>query len=473
MEQKRLLGFYIRSNRAACVIVNARSGSCEPVCWFEVSSDSQEESFEAGVEISRAISEKNLSFEEASCAIYGGDITQHKLHSELTDKRVISQTIGFDAEEVVAADISTLALAYTINSSGPGGSEITVYTMGKAESERMLSGFQSAGMDPVAIEPDGICLGRFLKDKFHDHRNIIFAVCTKANCFLISNLNSKFAPIVRSFLIDESMDVCSLLTREILLMSASKENDNPVEGVCVAGVTGLADKDKLSAGTGLEVISADLRKALRCDTTDEELSVDYAIAYGSAMAECVGESRVDFRESFAPYEGKKKLLSKMFSVISISITVMALAVGGYFQLEAWRNWRYTTRLDKKMHQQYSDIMYGKKHTSAEPIYSKLSRVYRQLEKVKKGLISGDDESVSARMTFLLEVINKLPGNVDVEIEEISISERNMSLRGTTNSRAATLQLFREIDQHSSLKRSNEILKQSGGRDSFNVNLQLK
>jgi hypothetical protein len=455
------------------VLVNIRSSGCEPVSWFEVSKGPEEEDFDAGVAVSRQISDKHLSYEEASGAVYGGGITQHNLHSELTDKRVISQTIGFDAEEVVATDISTLALSYTINGSGPGGSDITVYTMDREQGEKMLSAFQSAGIDPVALEPDSICLGRFLKDKFHDHRNIIFAICTKENCYLISSLNSKFAPTVRSFLIDESMDFEGFLTREILLMSASEGNDNPVEGICIAGVTGLLDKDKLSERTGFEVISADLSKALRCDSAEEELAVDYAIAYGSAMAESVRDQRVDFRESFAPYEGKKKLLSKMFTVISIAVTVMALAVGGYFQVETWRNWRYTSRLDKKMNQQYSDIMYGKKHTSAEPIYSKLQRVYRQLEKVKKGLISGDDESVSARMTFLLEVINNLPSNVDVEIEEISISERNMSLRGTTNSRAATLQLFRQIDQHASLKRSNEILKQSGGRDSFNVNLQLK
>ena len=86
---------------------------------------------------------------------------------------------------------------------------------------------------------------------------------------------------------------------------------------------------------------------------------------------------------------------------------------------------------------------------------------------------GDDNSVPAKLTYILEAINSAPAKIDIKVNTLTVSEKTMRIIGDTKSRPATLALFKSIKDHPKLKKSNENLEQSGSRDSFTIDLELK
>ena len=105
--------------------------------------------------------------------------------------------------------------------------------------------------------------------------------------------------------------------------------------------------------------------------------------------------------------------------------------------------------------------------------SRLKRELTHIEKVQAGLGPADENSVTARLTFILDAINTLPPNTDIKVNDITVTQTTMKLTGDTNSRATTLRFFDIITKHEKLKKMNDSLNQKGGRDNFSVNLELK
>jgi hypothetical protein len=118
-------------------------------------------------------------------------------------------------------------------------------------------------------------------------------------------------------------------------------------------------------------------------------------------------------------------------------------------------------------------MFGKAPPPAEPIASKLKREYNRILKIKSGQIAGDDQSVTAKLTFLFEAISKAPSNIDLNIHTISLTAKTMRIIGDTNRRKSTLALFKAIKDHPKFKVSQQNLKQSGNRDTFTITLDPK
>ncbi len=97
--------------------------------------------------------------------------------------------------------------------------------------------------------------------------------------------------------------------------------------------------------------------------------------------------------------------------------------------------------------------------------------HTRISKLRK--TGGDDNSVPAKLTYILEAINTAPAKIDIKVNTLTISEKTMRIIGDTKSRPATLALFKSIKNHPKLKKSNENLEQSGSRDSFTIDLELK
>lgn len=430
--------------------------------------------------LSQALAARALKFGDVSVAIDCSLFTQHNLRSEFTDPKQIAQTIKFDAEEVLATDAANIAVAFEITAIEETGSDVTVYTADRHQFDDILADLQTNNLDPIAIEPDTTCIARFIEHNFSASENIcpFYTILSSESCYMIGPKISENAPTARSFLLGPSQNKTTILSREVpitIAASAPRSPDQAVSALLLSGSLENIDYDQLAERTGLEIQTLDLPAAVRANLTtlnDCSSETAFTIAYGAAMSDFKKMSRTDFREDFAPYQGRRRIVQKMLRLLSISVTIMMLAVGVYFQSKVIRKHSYIASLDAKGKADYSLIMAGKKHKGPEKMASKLKRELKNVISRQAGGI-GDDESAPAKLTYIFKAFNSLPKNVDFHIDSITISAKTMRIKGDTNSKSSTLKFYNALKKQPKLKIASQSGGTKAGRDTFNVNLELK
>ena len=71
-------------------------------------------------------------------------------------------------------------------------------------------------------------------------------------------------------------------------------------------------------------------------------------------------------------------------------------------------------------------------------------------------------------------MNKTPKNVDVNIRQVTVTERSMKVVGDTNSRSATETLFNQVKKHPRITMNGETMRSSAdNRDAFQFNVEPK
>ena len=479
MQQQNCLGIYLAKNSASVIRTAEQADNTQLLDCFTVSTDPEQESNPGALAplIAKKLAGKDHDLMQVYLAIDCSLYAQHSLHSEFTDYKQIAGTIKFDAEEIVTTDATEFAVAFQITNANETGSDITIFTAERQLFTNILTDFQTVGLDPVLIEPDIVCLARFLHQniKLNPNQIPLFAIIAQQSCYIIIPHNTSHAPLVRSFLTATGQDLTQLLARQIAITIASQNLDQNFTDLIIAGDTESIKLETLNQTTGLETQTANITKIINLNPQMLENCPSHthlAIACGAAIAESNKTKNADFREDFAPYQGTKRIMQKTLRILSVSLTILLVAVGVYFQLQTLKNKSYTKRLEKRAVNEYSKAMYGRKPPAQEPIVSKLRRELINVEKIQKGLGPGDDNSPPAKLTFILEAINNVPKNVDIKIADVSITQKTMRITGDANSRQSTLALFNAIKEHKKLKKSHENLSQKGNRDTFIINLEL-
>ena len=479
MQQQNCLGIYLAKNSASAVLTTEQADNTQLLDCFTVSTDPEQESNPGALAplIAQKLAGKDHDLMQVyltiDCALYA----QHSLHSEFTDYKQIAGIIKFDAEEIVTTDATEFAVAFQITNANETGSDITIFTADRQLFTNILTDFQTVGLDPILVEPDIVCLARFLRQniKLNPQQVPLFAILAQQSCYIIIPHSATHAPLVRSFLTAPGQDLTQLLARQIAITIASQNLDQTFTDLVLAGDTDLINLETLNQTTGMETQVADIAKIINLNPHMLENCPSLAhpaIACGAAIAEITKTEKADFREDSAPYQGRKRIMQKALRILSVSLIILLVAVGAYFQLQVLKNKNYTKRLEKRAADEYSKAMYGRKPPAQEPIVSKLRRELINVEKIQKGLGPGDDNSPPAKLTFILEAVNNVPKNVDIKITDISITQKTMRITGDANSRQSTLAFFNAIKEHKKLKKSHENLSQKGNRDTFIVNLEL-
>ena len=98
---------------------------------------------------------------------------------------------------------------------------------------------------------------------------------------------------------------------------------------------------------------------------------------------------------------------------------------------------------------------------------------RQIENVKKGLLSvTGEESVSAKLTLVLEAFNKAAEKTSLSVDSVAITSKSISIAGETSSRDNTLKLFEAI-KAGGLEILQQRLDSKAGRDNFRITVVPK
>jgi len=480
VESPNYLGIYLSKDTATVVCLGLEGGSRSVLGCFSVTVEATEEQKSQKLVrlITEGCAERGLEFSEVAVALDCSMFMQHNVHSEFSDPKQIAATIRFDAEEALAMDITDLAIAFKVTSSDQTGSSLTVFTAQKKQLSDILISLQSSNIDPISIEPDVDCLSRFILQNVSLPRDLhsLFCVLSDSRGYFIAFAESQKALAMRTFLVKPARERNELLAREIPVTTALVGADESINCIKVFDSTGSVNYQQLDEKLGIEAGSVDLVEATA--TGQEALAdcadpVSFAIAYGAALSHLEKALSVNFRNDFMPYQGKKVRLQKAMKFSSISVTVLMLAAGLYFQLQLLQENKYCNRLHKKFEKQYSAVMFGKKPPAKSNPVKKLAGELRRIESVRKGLLSvTGEESISAKLTMVLDAFNKCAAQTNLNIDSITITTKTITIAGDTSSRKNTLRLFDAI-RESGLEILQQDLNVKGGRDNFSITVVPK
>ncbi len=415
------------------------------------------------------------SVEQVFVALDSSYYTQYTLQSEFADARQVESTIKFDAEEAAATDAVNLAVAFSITGPLPTGSEVIAFTANRQTATDILLDLQEGGIDPAMIEPDAVCLTRVLERTVRpsEHPDTLYVLLADGCGYLIQPGKAGYAPKLRSFLLPVGQDRTAAMIREALLAVSGWDEADPLKKIIFLESSEGIDKHKITERTGLSVqVESAIDKLTFASRVPGTLSAGaLLIAAGAALAAVEKGHSADFRRDFMPYQGKRRAMEASLRIAGISLAVFLAAIALFFQAKTYRHNADTRQLKANLTEEFRGMMYGVNPPSTESVNSRLKRTLVNANRAQEGLGTGDDKSVPARLTFLFEAINATPASVDVDIQQIAVTERSMRVKGDTNSRKSTLDLFEAIKKHPKLKFGSERLGMVGARDTFEFTLE--
>lgn len=478
MQRQNYLGIYLSRDAATVVCLGSQGRDRNVLGCFSVSveeTETQNLQALAGL-IAQGCAERGLEFSEVAVALNCAMFMQHNIHSEFDDPKQIAQTVRFDVEEALATDVTDVAMAFKITSSDQTGSTLTVFTAQRKILSDILFALQSNNIDPVTIEPDVNCLSRFIWQNVslpEDLHPFFCVFSRRSGYFIVPILSgSQKQSVMRTFLLGPTQARGELLAREVSVTAALVETDEPISRLEVFDSTASIDYQQLGEKLGIEVGPVDLAGSAGAEPevlADCADAVDFAIACGAALAHLEKEQSINFRNDFSPFLGKKLRLQKMLKVLSISVTLLLLALGVHGIAQLLKINQYRDDLRNKLRPDYSVVMLDQKLPGKiKEAVRKLGSEKRRIENVKEGLLSvTGEESVSARLTLVLEAFNKCAAQTNLNINSISITTKNIRIEGNTSSRANTLKLFGTIKK-CGLDILQQRLSSEGGRDKFSI-----
>ena len=487
MEPQNSLGIYISKESATVVYLNARAKSGNGADCFSVAVDEVEEREQTNMQIladliAQGCAERRWKSSDISVALDCTMFMQHSVHSEFRDLKKIAATVKFDTEENLATDITSVALAFEITSSDETGSELTVFTAERKILSDILTALQQHHLDPITIEPDVNCLRRFIDRQVtpaDSQQAAVFALLSRHCGYLIlpaatSSETNRKAPIFRTFLLGATQDRASLLAREMLVTTALAHDTESAQILRVFDSAGAVKPQPLREKLGMEVEALDPCQAggTGLQETDTDANpVDMAIAYGAALTHSEKDHKVDFRNDFSPFLGKRLKLQKALKFAAVSVTVLLIAIGVYFQTQLFDVNKDRNKIRIKFARNYGDVTLERlsSDASVKEAVRKLSALLRRIKAEKMGL-DPSQKSISSNLTLVLAAFNTCAAETDLNISSLTITDENIIVSADVSTRQNRLTLFERVEK-GGLEIAQQGYESAGGRESFHIMLK--
>jgi hypothetical protein len=478
VEGQNYLGIYIGKDGATVICLDARGRKTVEGCFSVSLEEHRERNTAADMsELARLIAEgcaeRELGFSEVAVALDCSMFMQHSVHSEFNDARQIAQTVRFDTEEALSTDISDVAVAFEISSTGETGSELNVFTAPREVLSAVLLSLQSHDIDPITAEPDINSLSRFILEKAStpEDSNCLFSVLSRTRGYFVGCAKSLDAPAKRTFLIHPAQNRFDLLVRQIPPTVALLAKDEPVKNLRVFDRAGSVDRHRLRDMLGFEAAEFDLVGSVVSDPTalsDCDDAVEFAVAYGAALALSQKSQPVNFRDDFMPYQGRKLRLQKTVKFLSVSVTILLIALGTYVTALWLQMNNYDSRLDDNFGSIYSAVMGGGKLPRS--MKTGVRSLGSELRRTRDITITGgrDEQSVLGKLTLVLEAFNKSSNRTGLNIDSVSITDKSIVVAGSTSNRGNTLKLRNALKAMKLGNVHENVDRDPTGRDNFKL-----
>jgi hypothetical protein len=477
LEAKNHLGIYLSKDTATVVCLGPGGNNHKILCCFSVSAQEQTEQkhHELATLITQGCAERELQFSEVAVALDCAMFMQHDVHSDFKDPKQIAQTVRFDTEEALANDVTEIAIAFQISSSNEDGSGLSVFTTERKMLSDVLLSLQSHHIDPVTVEPDVSCLSRFISRNIPgpEDSHPLFGVLSRRRGYFVVPVpsDSRGAWLMRTFLVGPAQTRTAQLAREVFVTTALLEDGEPIDCLKAFDSTGSVNYQQLSERLGYEASGIDIGGAVSTEPqalADCADPVDFAIAYGAALAHLEKPQSMNFRSDFMPYQGKKKRMEKALKFASISVTVLLLDLGVYFQMPLMKTNEYRSELRRKFSKDYLAVLPGAKKLPAKftDATRKLSKEVDRIQRVQSGRFgAAGEESMLSKLTLVLEAFNNCAATTNLKINKISVMEKNIRIEGDTASVGKTLELRKSLEK-SNLEILQDNITEKSGRSNF-------
>jgi hypothetical protein len=234
------------------------------------------------------------------------------------------------------------------------------------------------------------------------------------------------------------------------------------------------DSNEISQKLGIKAETIDLYQLAGAESQlVEDLSnpADFAIAHGTALSHWQKGHKVNFRDDFSPFEGKKIRMQRALRFAAASVTILLIALGVYFHTQLFTANVDAAAVHNKFAKNYSDVTLTKLRDGVglKKAVRDLGNLQRKLEREKKGL-GPADESVASKLTLVLAAFNKCAKQTNLNIKTINITSNNITITGDT-SNASTVQLLFKTLKDGGLDKWKENIDPKGGRAQFNITVR--
>jgi hypothetical protein len=477
MQTQNTLGLFISKGQATGVCVHFKGHTRTTQGGFRVTVDPAEpEPFQAlAKQIAQACSEKKLRFTETVVALDCALFMQHGVHSEFDNPKQIAATIRYDTEEVVATDVSTMAVSFQVLSTDESGANLAVYTAAQSVLQDLVHALQGQDMDPIDVEPDVCSLARFVRrhqtgSKSDGYATLVGVLSRQHGYFLRSGSLHQVLPI-RAFVIGPQQNRAEILTREAFTTMASASGE-PIKHMVAYDSSGQVKASPVAGRLGLEVTEADwfktdqsgLQTLLEADGEDP---VAYAIAFGAGLAHEDKIHTANLRNDFLPFQGKRLRLHSAMRWTSISVAVLLIAIGAHLQMRLMQVNKDLVRVKERVSKDYSTVMKGKLPGNKNPV-EELKREVRRVKDIKSGELNLQ-ESVMARLGLVLKAFGA-SGQAGLRIDSLDITTKTISVTGSTPREGDTKSFFKTLrDNGLDIPKDTVALK--ADRSTFNIYLE--
>jgi hypothetical protein len=262
----------------------------------------------------------------------------------------------------------------------------------------------------------------------------------------------------------------------VLVTTALVEGAGPLGGFEVFDSAGTVDCMQLKDKLGIESNEIDLQSIIETEFQPEgdyADPIEFAIAYGAILAFSEKDRSVDFREDFSPFLGKKLRQRKTLKTAAISITILLIAVGLYFQTQLFSVNKNGDKLRSKFARDYADVMLEQLSADVKikNAVSELKRQRRRIENEKKGLYT-DEKSISSNLTLVLTAFNECAVKTDLNIDTITITAKDIMITGDVSNRQSRQNFFDTV-RKSGLEIIRERYEFKDNRENFNISVTPK
>jgi hypothetical protein len=495
------LGIYLAKDHATVVCLAQQGRERKFVSCFSVSAEQSEVPGQQTLaqRIAAVCAERQIKFAEAAIALDCAMFMQHTIHSEFSDIKRITQTVRFDTEEAIGTDATDVAIAFKVDSIDKTGSNLSAFTAKKNLLADLLGSFQSNNIDPISVEPDVNCLARFVCQNISVSPDVrpMFAFLSRRNGYFISPVSSPWQGIsptpatsMRTFLLSISQNRNQTLAKQISISTALMQTAGSVNRFEIFDAADSINCDeisgKLKVGAGLIDITgvAKLPPEALADCQD---TVEFAIAWGAATANLDLPNSASFRNDFMPYQGRKLRLQQNLKFFAAAAVIFMFAVGlcgltglplhkltglpdliGAVQFNNSR-----LELRTKFSKEFSAVMFGEKMPSkSKEATKKIETALRRVKEAQKGYSLTGEEAVAAKLSLVLESLNKCTAATKLNIDNFSVTDKAISISGDTPSPENTLKVFDAFKQ-TGLNVLQQRIATESGRSSFGVTVEPK
>jgi len=297
---------------------------------------------------------------------------QHAVKSEFSDVKKITQTVRFDTEEALGSDATDVAIAFKIDSTDQTGANLSVFTTPKQAFSAILTALQANNLDPVSIEPDANCLARFICQKFAGEPDAhpLFAFLSGHNGYFIAPLTLPWYKInpmppaaMRAFLIHSPRTRTELLARQASMTTALLKTGQPINRLEIFDVANSVNIAEIGGRLNLQSEQIDMLKSAGFTaeiTAGCPDAVEFAIAFGAALACTDPPGSASWRSDFMPYQGRKMRLQNTMKYFCVALTLLMLALGLYGFMQGLQFKKYRSGLREKFSEEFSKVMLGEK-----------------------------------------------------------------------------------------------------------------